>query len=255
VETSSQHSNDHPLEPSAPISHARRLIADQRYFGMEAFALRTGLGRALARLAAQPADEARIDARGLAEDFQIDAAASATLLTTLLTGGLLYPDGAGRYQPTRAFRDHALARIVAPLTRERAKSLLDKSCRLAVRINAEWDHIPYRIETIAVSGSYMSCRDQLSELSLSLVLSRRHDAQVAKPRLGKDAARGKLVDALSALSSFMVVRIVADRNAAQRPFSVVFQAAEHVAETESEPEPRDRIRDWSASLGRWLAFR
>jgi hypothetical protein len=253
VETSS-HDSSHPSRDAPAAAPARRLIAEQCYFGVEAATLRRGLGRSLARLSRQPTDHDRIDAHGLADDFEIDSGASAALLSVFLTGGLLYPDGSGRYRPTRLFHDYAVARVVAPLERARAKALIDKSCRVAARINAEWAHIPFRIETIAVSGAYMSCREQFAELSLSLVLTRRPKARAeAKPRVGKQDALREVADALQALSSFIVVHVVGDRAHVQRPFSVVFQATEPLIDV--EPAKVEPLRDLGASIGRWLAFR
>jgi len=122
----------------------RRLIADQAYFGLEAKVLRGGAARTLARLSSLPAGKAWIDLRSLGEDFHLDAGTTATLLTAMLSSGLLYPDGAGRYHPTRQFREYALATVVAPLARERAKALIDRACKLAGRINAEWSHLPFQ---------------------------------------------------------------------------------------------------------------
>ena len=232
---------------------ARRLIAGQSYFGIEASELRAGLARALARLSAQPADDARIDIRSLTEDFGIESGAGSELLGAFLTDGVLYPDGAGRYRPTRAFRDYSVARVVEPLSRERAKSLIGRSCRLAARINAEWAHVPLRIGMIAVSGGYMSCTEALTELTLSLVLGGRPeaDAPADAPRLSREKAMREIVDAVKAQSSFLTVRVVSDRSVVQRPFGVVFEADE--APARPVPEPRARLRDLSASIGRWLA--
>jgi len=142
------------------------LIADQCYFGLEARALHAGAQRALARMSAQAPDQARIDARILGQDFRLDAPASRALLQELLTGGLLYPDGNGGYRPTARFREYALACVVAPLSRARAKALIDRACGLAASNNADRASNPLRIKMVAVSGSYMSRRDQLSDLSL-----------------------------------------------------------------------------------------
>ena len=211
----------------------RRLVADRKYFGLEAQALRAGAERALARLSAKPPGEARIDVRSLGEDFHLDAAASSALQRELLLGGMLHPDGAGGYLPTRLFRQYALACVVAPLSRARAKALIDQACGLAARINAEWVSNPYHIKMVAVSGSYMSQREQLSELSLSLVVGRRRETGTpgAPPPANKDEALRQIVEALHALSSFVVVRIVADGQAVQRPFSVVFRRSQDVAES------------------------
>ena len=66
-----------------------RLVANQQYFGFEARVFRAGAERVLARMAAQGPQQTRIDFRNLGADFHLDAAASWTLLSALLAGGLL----------------------------------------------------------------------------------------------------------------------------------------------------------------------
>jgi hypothetical protein len=234
----------------------RRLVADRSYFGLEAQTLRAGAERALARLSAMPPEEARIDLHSLGEDFGLDAPASLALQKELLVGGMLLPDGAGGYRPTRLFRQYALACVVAPLSRARAKALIDQACGLAARINTEWVSNAYKIKMIAVSGYYMSQREQLSELSLSLVVGRRRESATpgSPPAQSKEEALRQIVEALNALSSFIVVRIVADGQAVQRPFGVVFRRNHDAAATPT-PAPLERFRAWSASFTRRLASR
>jgi len=231
------------------------LFAGQQYFGLEAHALQAGAERVLARIAAQAPKQGRIDVHCVAEDFHLDVAASWTLIRALLAGGLLYPDGTAGYCLTGRFREYALACVVAPLSRARAKGLIDTACDLAVRINAAWARNPFQIRSIAVSGSYMSRRNSLQELSLWLVLCTRREARVRgwRPSLSKGDALRQILSAMNALSSFVVVRIVADRQAVERPFSVVFQASEDMVES---PVPAwDRVCDWSASITRRLTSR
>lgn len=234
----------------------RRLVADQQYLGLDAKALRGGAARTLARLSAHPAGQAWIDLRNLGEDFHLDAGASAALLSAMLAGGLLYPHGAGKYHPTRQFREYALATVVAPLPRERAKGLIDRAAKIAARINAEWGHVPFQIEMMAVSGSYMTRRDQLADLVLSVALHRREISRSAASGVppSKDEASRRIIEALQTLSSFVVVRIVSDQTKVQRPFSVVFQASS-TNTPEPSPEPWDKLRDWGASVTRWFAAR
>ncbi len=233
----------------------RRLVADRTYFGLEAQALRAGAERTLARMSAKPPGQSRIDVRSLGEDFLLDAPASSALQRELLLGGMLHPHGAGGFLPTRLFRQYALACVVAPLTRARAKALIGQACGLAERINAEWVSNSYQIKMAAVSGNYMSQREQLSELSLSLVLGRRREARTpgSPPLQNKDDALRQILKALHALSSFIVVRIVADGQSVQRPFGVVFRRNDDVGH--STPPPLDRFRAWSASITRRLASR
>ena len=232
-----------------------RLVADREYFGLQAEALRAGAERTLARLSTQSPDEQRIDVHTLSDDFRTDQAGAAVLLSAFLAGGLLHPSGAGAYLPTRHFRQCALARVVAPMTRERAKSVIDRACRLAEQINKEWTRNPFRIKTIVVSGSYMSRRKQISELSLSLGLSRRQEARTAGSTTmqSREEAGRQIMQAMSALSSFINVRIVSERHAVPRPFSVVFQSDHFVNETSAPAW--ERLLDWSSALTRRLASR
>ena len=243
------------LIASRGAGNVRRLVADQRYFGLEARALHAGAERVLTRVSAQAPEQARVDVHMLGEDFRLDAPATRALLQALLTGGLLYPDGNGGYRPTRRFREYALACVVAPLSRARAKALIDRVCGLAAHINADWTSNPLRIKVVAVSGSYMSRRDQLADLSLWLVLRRRPETRARhwRPSMSKDDALRQILEPIHALSSFIVVRIVADRQVVRRPFSVVFQANEDVVEP-SVPT-WERFRDWGVSISRRLASR
>lgn len=233
----------------------RRLIADQQYLGIDAKLLRGGAARTLERLSAHPAGQAWIDLRSLADDFHLDVGTCSALMSAMLAGGLLYPNGAGKYHPTRQFREYALATIVSPLPRDRAKGLIDRACRIAARVNTEWMHLPFQIEMMAVSGSYMTRRDQLSDLVLSIALHRREASRAANAPVppSKDDATRQIVEALQALSSFIVVRIVADQTKVQRPFSVVFQGGGNAPEATAER--RDVLRDLRASVTRWFGAR
>ena len=162
---------------------------------------------------------------------------------------------AGAYLPTRHFRQCALARVVAPMTRDRAKSVLDRACKVAEQINKEWTRNPFRIKTIVVSGSYMTQRKQLCELSLCVGLSKRQEPRPggATTTQGRDEAGRQIVQAITNLSSFISVRIISERHAVPRPFSVVFQADDFVDETSAPAW--GRFLDWSSALTRRLASR
>jgi hypothetical protein len=71
--------------------------------------------------------------------------------------------------------------------------------------------------------------------------------------LSKDDGLRQVIEAIRALSSFIVVRIVVDRKAVQRPFSVVFQIDENVMD--ASVAGWERFRAWSASVTRWLAVK
>jgi hypothetical protein len=237
-------------------TNAARLLANERYFGLEAFALRAGMQRVLKRISTHAPEQPRITARSLGEDFYLDAAASGKLLHAFLAGGLILGDDRGGcYCPTERFREFALARVVVPLSRARAKELIATACRVATRINADWDRNPFLIETIVVSGSYMSRRDPLQELLLWLVLRRRSQIRARNwnPWVSKGDGLRQILAKVKALSSFIVVRIVSDKQNVPRPFSVVFQASEHVIE--SSLPAWERVRDLTASISRRLGSR
>jgi len=209
----------------------------------------------LERISGRTPGPARISVRSLGEDFHLDPAASWTLLRALVAGKLLHADGAGSYVATARFREYAVARVVSPLSRVRAKALIDTVCGIAARINADWDRNPYLVKVVAVSGSYMSRRHSLPELSLWLVLRRRPQLQARRwrPRLEKDVALHEIVTAMTSLSSFMRIRIARDKRDVQRPFSVVFQTNEDVIEP--SVATWERLRGWGASISRRLAAR
>jgi hypothetical protein len=230
----------------------RRLVDGQRYFGLGALAFHAGAGRVLERLAVQT-PQLRLDLRSLGEDFRLDSAAASTLLTALLVGGLMQPDGAGAYRPTRRFRAYAAAQVVKPLSRGRAKALVGRASQLAAQINADWTKNPFQIQKLAVTGSYMSRRDPLPELSLSLVLGRRVQVRGRRwrPSLPQEIAYRQIAGGMKALSSFVVVHLTADIQAIPRPFSVMYDADEDHFD---DPMPAwQKLREWSASISRRLA--
>lgn len=241
------------MESSSVGSSARKLIAYQQYFGLEARAFHAGAERMLKRIPAQATRLARTNVRSLSEDFHLDAAAAGTLLRSFLAGGLLYPDGKGGYEVSERFREYALAQVIVPLTPSQAKEVINMAGRLAAAINAESNRNPFLIETIAVSG-YMNRRDLLSELLLWLVLRVRPQSrgqQRSTLLLDKNDAWREIKARMKGLNPVIVVRIVSDKQKVERPFSVVFQAADEVP----EPPPRawEKLRDWGASLGQRVA--
>lgn len=241
--------NERPASPGA--TKPRKLIAYQLYFGLEARAFHAGARRILERVSVQ--GQHQVNIRTLSEDFHLDLAASGTLLRALLSGGLLYPDGNGAYEATERFRKYALARVVVPLLRSQAKDLLDRACALADDLNADSTQNPLLIETMMVSGSYLSRRDLMPELSLWLVLRRRprSERQGSASLLSKHDAIRYIKAALKGLNHVVTVRVVSHQQKVDRPFSIVFQAKDVVI----EPPPRawDKLRDWSASIGQRVA--
>jgi hypothetical protein len=233
----------------------RRLFAGHRYFGLEAQALRNGAERALARISRRAPGSASIDIQSLHEDFRLERPASRALLAALLSGGLLHSEGNGRYRPTDLFREYALSSVIYPLSRSRAKALIGRTCELASRVNEDWHRNPFWIKILAVSGGYMSRIRTLEELSLWLVLRRRSETSARRwrPQLSKGDGLRQILTAVNGVSSFIVVRVVADKQAVQRPFSVVFQANEDASGTAGPSW--EWLRDWSSSLSRRFASR
>jgi len=232
-----------------------RLIAGERYFGVEAQAFHDGAKRTLARVSTLGGAPPRVDLRGIGEDFRLDAAASWVLLRAMLADGLLCYDGPSDYRLGARFREYALAHVVTPLSRAQAKELLDQVCRLAVKINADWERNPFRIRMILVTGSYMSRSDRLPELSLWLLLGRRREAGTrrGKAPLSKGDALRQIAATAKALSPLIVVRAVTAKESVERPFSVVFQAEDDFAD--SSTPSWGRFREWGASISRRLSMK
>jgi hypothetical protein len=241
--------------PDRGAAKIRRLIAGQRYFGVEAQTFHDGAKRTLARLSTRGKEPPRIDLRSLGEDFRLDAASSWALLRAMLADGLLRSDGPGSYRPAARLRDYALAHVVAPLSRTQARTLLDKARKLAVKINADWERNPFRIRMILVSGSYMSRSDLLPELSLWLMLGRRREAGTrrGKSALGKADALRQIAATAKALSPLVVVHAVSAKESVERPFSVVFEAEDDYAD--SSTPSWGRFRQWGASVSRRLSLK
>lgn len=235
----------------------RTLISNQLYFGLDPLAFRRGAGRALSRVAKLPAEQARVNAQTLGKDFRLDAAAAHTLVDSFVAKGMLQadPTRAGEYRLTDRFAEFALARVVPPLPRVRAKELLDQACKLATKINAEWKHNPLMIHMIAVSGSYMSRNNRISELTLWPVVKRRPEVSTRRlgPSITKADAASEISTALRGLSSFIIVRTVADKTTIERPFAVPFR--HDYGDRQTSPPSTGRFWSWGFSLRRQLTGR
>jgi len=237
---------------SASSRRMRRLIIDQRYFGLAARVFHAGAERMLERISAQAPAPPNIDLDSLGTDFRLDGDERAALLHAMLAGGLLVPDGTGYYRPTVRFREYADAPLVAPLSRARAKMLIDAVRQIAAQINMRSTRNPFEIKTISVTGSYMSRTDQMPELSLWLVLRTRREKQSRRWRTMASKGEGlrQILAAVSAPSSFIVARIVAHRSVVPRPFCVVFQESEVV---DTHTSASQLFRDLGASLHELLS--
>jgi hypothetical protein len=224
-----------------------RLVAGEHYFGLEASALRGGAQRLLVRIATMSPPQQRVGLRSLSEHFGVVGGEASTLLSALLAAGLLQPDGSGGYRPTALFKEYAEASVVTPLSRERARALLDEVMTLAARINSNWTRNPFTIESIAVSGSYMSSSDPVKDLLLWLMLRSRapRDEGGATATLDPHEAMREIRRAIKAIDSFISVSVVPDRQSVPRPFAIAFQAADDISE-ERHPAP-------ARSLGRTIA--
>jgi hypothetical protein len=176
----------------------RRLVADERYFGLEARALRAGAVRVLARQGAPDPKEARIDADSLGADFRLDAVNSARLLKKLEAGTA----AAGRHW--RLSPDRTSPRICARLR----YAVIACTARLlhAVRDVANTStpvaSESFEVKTVAVSGSYMSRRDPLPEFPVGGRRLREARGRHAHPRTERRVADP---DGGGTPSSFIVV--------------------------------------------------
>lgn len=230
----------------------RTLVAERAYFGFDPEAFRNGVQRLVTRID-QASDDAPVTASSLCSDFGVGGRRAEVLLNAFAENGLLRADKRGEYHVTERLRNYATARVVAPLRRARARVLINEAAGRASRINAEWRRNPLLIEAIAVSGGYMSRHDKLTELTLWLIVRPRPNVKTRRPRYSGDlSARRQIITAMCALSSFVIVHVVTDRETVKRPFSIVYQADDD----DTTETPRWlRWRDWTLSLSRRLGGR
>ncbi|TMH32008.1 MAG: hypothetical protein E6H66_14825 [Betaproteobacteria bacterium] len=205
----------------------RTLITERRYFGLGAIEFRAASARVLARVAGLPRDRVRVSARSLRQDFAMNTLVGGAFVDGLVADGLLEVESEGRhdYRLTDRFVEFATARVVEPLTRQRARELLARASRLAARINVEWPKNPLEIEALASYGSYMSRDAVLSELSLGIVVRSRHVSRRARWGRMMTNAEGarEIRSAFRDLSSFVRVHLVNELRQLRRPFAVAFE--------------------------------
>jgi len=234
----------------------RTLVSTRLYFGLEPVVFRRGAGRALARASGVPLDKAKTSLQALSTDFGLQSPAADKLLQALVATGLLEPcsENASDFRLTKRFAEFALAPVVPPLPRPRAKELVAQACRLAATINAEWSANPLMISMLAVSGDYMTVSRRVGELTLWPVVKRRAHVRNLPfcASLTKGDGASKIGTGLRALSSFIVVRIVTEESRIARPFAVPFR--DHSDDVMPSPTP-DRSRTWGSSLRRQLTGR
>lgn len=225
----------------------RTLVSSQRYFGLEAVALKVGAGRTIARIAEMPLGKAFVSAVTLQHDFQLDSAVAAKLLQMFVEGRLLEPeaDGSGDCRVTARLREFAEARVVPPLSRTEAKGVVERACALADKINAEATRNPLFIDRLAVSGSYMNlATDRIGKLVLWAVVRARMHVP-ARPAQSEQQGAHEIRVALRELAPHVFVQVVTDTAPIERPFGVPFEAGNEVP---PDPTTTAPLREWAASL-------
>jgi hypothetical protein len=205
----------------------RTLVTHRLYFGMDALSIRAAAARVLARVAGLPPERARINARHLRQDFGVNTIQCTSLVSEFVQDGMLelrdeLPD---EFKLTRRFHEFATARVVEPLTRDRAKQLLAKIVQLATEINAEWNRNPLEIEAIATFGCYMSRSSKLAELPIGIIVRPRAPSRRARwgSMSAKSDGANDIRAAMKDVSTFVRVRLMNDTMLLPRPFAVAFQ--------------------------------
>jgi hypothetical protein len=233
----------------------RRLIANQRYFGLEPKPLVRGAARTLARVADLPLGRAFVSVEALGQDFELDRAAALKLLNAFVAHKVLEPEpsGSGDYRATARLREFAQAHVVPALTRAEAKDVVDRACAFTEKHNAEALRNPLFIERMAVSGDYMDAKNEaIGKLVLwPVVRLRNHGA--GRPALTEGEGAHEIRVGLRELAPHVIAEVVTDTGPVERPFGVPFAAG---IELPSEPPPTVApLLDWAASLRRRLGGR
>lgn len=205
---------------------ARTLVADKQYYGLEATRLLQAASRVLGRVAGMPAERARVSARHLQQDFAVNTVQGRELVREFVEGGLLQRHGRqDDFHLTPRFLEVASARVVEPMTRAKAKQIVIVASRTAQRINGEWKRNPLMVEALAVSGSYMSRADKLTDLTLGVVVKKRPAQSrfnLWRKMKTSDGAL-QIQSEFLGLSSFVNAYIAIDTQVLMRPFSIVFR--------------------------------
>ena len=129
----------------------RTLVADRRYYGLDAVTLRNAAGRVAARVAGLPPERARVRGAFLRQDFGMgDTVEGRALLDEMCTAGLLErpPGPTSDFLVTPRMLELAQARVVEPLPRAKAKALVVRACELAERVNRNWARNPLEIADV-----------------------------------------------------------------------------------------------------------
>jgi hypothetical protein len=205
----------------------RTHVTGRLYFGMDPVHLRTAMARTFMRVTGLPPERARVTTAQLCQDFALDAVEGAALIDEFVAKGLLDPpaDDRKNYGLTPEFVALALARIVAPLARERAQKLLADVSTLAEQLNETAISNPLRIEKVVVFGEYLNNSDHLAELGLGLLVGARPPSLWT--RFGRMQTKAEGAEAIQAafqeLSSFIRVQLSVKRESLPRPFTAVYE--------------------------------
>jgi hypothetical protein len=204
----------------------RTLLADRLYFGMEPERLRTSAKRVLSRVSGIRKEHARISARNLRQDFELTTIEGQAFVSALVEQGLLRErtTSAGHYRPTRRLAEIARARVVPPLSRARAKMMVEKAIERATLINVRWSRNPLEVETIATFGGYMTRDAEIADVGLGVLLRLRPPERRARflSILSKNDGAKEIRAAFAGISSYVHVQLVQELRELPRPFAVVF---------------------------------
>ena len=205
------------------------LVTRRCYFGgLDALQLRAAAGRVLSRLHGLPAQRAIVRIDALEQDFRVTPSASRALADQMVASGLLrrLDDAGNEYGITDKFRQYAVARVIEPLPRTRAKMLLDHLADLAAHFNRTSLQNKYEIEAIAVFGSYMSLERELPELAVGV--TGRHRVPARRPADGRATrfteGHERIRELLEVQSHFVRAHFFRHLHDVPRPFSVFFKA-------------------------------
>jgi hypothetical protein len=227
----------------------RRLVAGHRYFGVEARALRAGLGVLLARTTG--VSNAPMSPSVLCEIFRLDRENGDALMRALAAGGLVRVHGDARFTPSARVREYAQAIVVAPLSRARAKMLVDHYARArrAHQCRVDPRAVPHPARRRI--GQLHDPPRQLSDCDCPwccATVPTCASAASARSRIeATRCARSSRRSARRARSSWCAS--VADRHSIERPFTLVYHADD---ETTTELDAWERFRSFKASISRRL---
>jgi hypothetical protein len=210
--------------PVPPVTLVHRKL----YFGIEAMRLRESAARVLTRLHGLPPERAIVKLDALLDDFRIGAAASQTMVEEMVRRRVLLPLAErGEYAITDRFRELAQAELVEPLTRAKAKMVLDHIAELAWHFNRAAQDNKYEIDALAAFGAYMRLEPDVSDLQVAV--TGRHRPPPARPALGRGTRMLKGHEEIRRMiegqSRFVRAHFVRGLDEVPRPFAVIFKSS------------------------------